>query len=304
MSKKFKSTKVNYYQIRVDTKNASKDEINDIKLSFKNAIKFDNLINNSIEQGDGTVSAINSKEINKRYLGGALIYTQKNNIPPKFDESTQSLEAIDIDGFSGLGYDAAFFYDSENMILAIESKVPGPTLESFNNILKRNFSLKTFENVVVTSTNDYDKFINSKGVRTLEIKMLNIDFKPTKNSDVKGVRETTSLVEDIQGNYIELKISVGTERDKFLDFNVIKRYADFAMKSIGLKNEVTKFKVDIVDLESGKIDPIDLITNRVYDTIKIEQVITISKFSVKEKIDQIEKFYLKRRPQIEETYSL
>ena len=304
MAKIFKSTKVNYYQIRVNTKNASKDEINDIKLSFKEAIKFDNLINNSIEQGDGTVSAINSKEINKRYLGGALIYTQKNNIPPKFDETTQSLEAINIDGFSGLGYDAAFFYDSENMILAIESKVPGPTLESFNNILKNNFSLKTFENIVVTSTNDYDKFINSKGVRTLEIKMLNIDFKPKKNTDIKGVRETTSLVDDIQGNYIELKISVGTERDKFLDFNVIKRYADFAMKSIGLKNEVTKFKVDIVDLESGKIDPIDLITNRIFDTIKIEQVITISKFSIKEKIDQIEKFYLKRRAQIEETYSL
>lgn len=304
MAKIFKSTKVNYYQIRVNTKNASKDEINDIKLSFKEAIKFDNLINNSIEQGDGTVSAIKTKEINKRYLGGALIYTQKNNIPPKFDETTQSSEAINIDGFSGLGYDAAFFYDSENMILAIESKVPGPTLESFNNILKNNFSLKTFENIVVTSTNDYDKFINSKGVRTLEIKMLNIDFKPTKNTNIKGVRETTSLVDDIQGNYIELKISVGTERDKFLDFNVIRRYADFAMKSIGLKNEVTKFKVDIVDLESGKVDPIDLITNRIFDTIKIEQVITISKFSIKEKIDQIEKFYLKRRPQIEETYSL
>jgi len=304
MAKKFKSTKVNYYQLRVNTKGLDTLEITEIKKKFKKAVSFKDLIVPTVPQGDGNVSPMKTEEINTRYIAGALIYTQETNIPPKFNQTTQTLEAIDIAGFSGLGFDAVYFYDSENMILAIESKVPGPTLESFNTLLLSNFSLNAFEIIVVTSSNDYEKFINSLGVKTLEIKMLNLDAKPEKKTTIKSVQEITDLIDRIDGNYIDMKISVGNERNKFLDFNHIKRIADFALKTIGTKNEVTKFKLDIVDLDSGKVDPIDLITNRIFDTIKIEKVTTISKFSIKEKINQVEKYYLRRRPLLDTAYRL
>lgn len=304
MAKVYKSTKVNYYQLRVNTSKMTALEVDNLKEKFKNAILFKSLKVPIVEQGDGTVSPAKSKEINVRYVAGALIYTQKSNIPPKFDETSQKLEAVDIKGFSGLGYDSTFFYDSETMIIAIESKVPGPTLESFQNILNRNYKLDFFEIVVVTSSNDYQKFINSKGVRTVEIKMLNLSNVPAKKTKIKAVSEVQDLVDDLSGNYIDLKISVGQNRDEFLDFPILKRFADYAVKSIGMKNEVTKFKVDIVDLNSGKIDPIDLITNRIFDTLKIEKVVTISAFSITEKINQMEEFYLKRRPQLESAYKL
>lgn len=305
MAKKIKKTKINYYQLNVNLKGATTDKVNKVKALFKKAITFQNLKVNSIDQGDGKVTPIKSKEINERYLGGALVYTQEKNIPPKFNQKNQTLEAIDIAGFDGLGYDSAFFYDSENMILSIESKVPGPTLESFCNLLKQNYSmLPQFEMIVVTSSNEYDKFINSKGVRNLEIKMLSLDDKLDKESKIKGVMETKDLVDTVDGAYIDVKIAAGSDRSKFLNFNAVKQLADFAVSSFGSKHEVTKFRVDIVDLDSGKIDPIDLITNRIFDFITVEQVTTITKFSIKEKIDQIEGFYLKRRPKLDEVYKI
>ncbi|MBL0738502.1 hypothetical protein JI750_16525 [Flavobacterium sp. GN10] len=304
MAKKYKKTKINYYQIKVNLKNAPTQKIKDVKSKFKKAISFKNLKVQFIDQGDGTVSAIESREINVRYLGGALVYTQEKNIPPKWNQENKKLEAININGFNGLGYDAAFFYDSENMIIAIESKVPGPTLESFCNLLRQNFNLPSFEIIVVTSTNDYEKFLNSKGVRNLEIKMLSLDNVPEKKSRIKGVMETKDLVDTIDGSYIDVKIAAGTDRNKFLNFKAIKQLANFAISSVGFKHEVTKFKVDIVDLDSGKIEPIDLITNRISDYIQVEQVTTITKFSIKEKITQIEGFYLKRKPKLDEAYRL
>ena len=304
MAKKYKKTKINYYQLKVNLKNETTDNISIVKTKFKKAITFKNLKVPSIDQGDGTVSAIESREINIRYLGGALVYTQEKNIPPKWNQEYKKLEAIDINGFNGLGYDAAFFYDSENMIIAIESKVPGPTLESFCNLLRQNFRLPNFEMVVVTSTNEYEKFLNSKGVRNLEVKMLSLDNVPEKKSTIKGIMETKDLVDTIDVSYIDIKIAAGTDRNKFLNFNAVKKLAEFAISSTGSKHEITKFKVDIVDLDSGKIDPIDLITNRIFDYIQVEQVTTINKFSIKEKITQIEGFYLKRKPKLDKVYRL
>jgi hypothetical protein len=299
-----KVTKIHYYQLRpYGSKQMKKDELDEIKEIYKNAIQFRKRNLLKVDQGDGSVSPIKGKIRENRYVTGALIYTQENNIAPKYNQKNQSMEAINIEGFDGLGFDAAFFYDATNMLLVIESKVPGPTLESLRVLMTMNYEVPSFEAIVVTSKNEYEKFINSKGVRNLKIKMLNLDNQP-EGKKTPGVQEATEMVENTNGAYIEMKIGSGKNRHRFLDFQKVKSFADFAVRSVGLKHEVTKFEVDIVDLDSGKIEPIDLITNRIFDKISIDKERTISRFSIGEKIDQIESYYFKRKPFLDEVYRL
>lgn len=301
---KYKKTKLYYYQLRPNHFPSSENEkIEETKNAFRTA--FESIGNaKTLSQGDGSVSATATKELHKRYWAGSLIYTQESNIPPKYNNTSKQMEAINIAGFSGLGYDSVFFYDEKNMILCIESKVPGPTLESMRKLLNESNTIPSFEYIPVTSQNEYNKFINSKGVRNIAIKMLNLDNLNDNKDTQKSIREIKDLVDDTNGSYIDIKIATGTDRTKFLNFKRVKSMVDYALSSIGTKHEITKFKVDIIDLDSGKIDAVDLITNRICDEISIEKEKTISKFSIQEKISQIEGLYLKRRPLLDKSYKL
>ena len=109
MAAKFKVNKVYYYQIKPVFTTMSDDELNRIKRGFKKALQFNKSNLESISQGDGSVSAVLGEIINVRYVGGALIYTMETNIPPKWDAVGKKPASIDLKGYSGLGYDAAYF---------------------------------------------------------------------------------------------------------------------------------------------------------------------------------------------------
>lgn len=304
MSKKYKENNVYYYQISPHLTKADDDEITLIKKRFKRAFKFKGKIK-IVEQGvEGSVSAIEGKLINKRYIGGAAIYTQESNLPPKMDESGTLTQELQLDGFKGLGYDSVYFYDSETMVLAMENRVPGVTLAALQSLIYRNQEIETFDFKPVGSINDYQRFLESEGVTGLEMELLNIDEKPKKNHPVKGIEETIDIVEAADGTKININISSGRKKLKVLNKQFLKKMADYALKSIGGQNEVSKFKLNIVDVDSGKVEPIDLMTGRIKDKTKIEKVRAINRFSIAEKIKQLEGNYLARREAIEELIKL
>ena len=299
MSKKFKENNVYYYQISPHLIEADDEEIEKLKKRFKKAFRFRGKVK-TVEQGvEGSVSAIEGKVINTRYIGGAAIYTQESNLPPKMDESGTQTQELQLDGFKGLGYDSAYFYDSHTMVLAIESRVPGVTLEALQSLIYRNQEIITFDFKPVASINDYEKFLQSEGVTSFEMEILNVVDKPKKNETVKGVEETIDIVEAANGSKINISVSRGQKKSRVLDKQFLKTMADYALKSIGGQNEVSKFKLNIIDVDSGKVVPIDLLTGRVKDKTRIEKVRAINKFSIAEKINQLEGYYLKRRESIE-----
>lgn len=304
MAKKYKSNKVYYYQIKPSYSSGSDKDVIRTKRYFKDALKFnkDNLT--SVYQGDGSVSAVVGEEIDGRYIGGALIYTMENNIPPKWDSVKKTPASIDLVGFSGLGYDAAYFYDSENMIIAIESRVPGPTLASLRELILLNYEVPGFNYLPVSSEKTYEQFLDTPGVTSLEMSMLNIESAKENKRTVPGISESKEMVDEANGHKIVINISAGRNKSNYLNKGYVKRMADWAVNSFGGKNEVSKFKLKIVDLDSGKINPIDLISGRISDKTEIEKVRAINQFSIKEKIGQIEEKYLKRRPYLDNLYKL
>lgn len=304
MAAKYKVNKVYYYQIKPIFSTRSDDEVKRIKQGFKSALKFSKPNLKNVPQGDGSVSPVLGKVINQRYIGGALIYTMETNIPPKWDAVGKKPTPINLEGFLGLGYDAAYFYDSENMIIAIESRVPGPTLASLRSLILRNYELPGFEYLPVSSKKTYQKFLDTPGVTSMEMSMLNIDSATEKNKTVPGIAESKDLVDEANGNQIVINISTGKNKNKYLNKGYVKRMADWAITSLGGKHEVSKFKLKIVDLDSGKINPIDLISGRINDQTEIEKVRAINRFSINEKIGQIEGKYLKRRPYLDDLYKL
>ena len=305
MAIKYKENNVYYYQIIPHLIRGNDDEVRKTKKRFKRAFKFKGNIK-TVDQGggDGSVSAIEGRVINRRYIGGAIIYTQEQNLPPKIDETGTHTEELQLAGFKGLGYDSVYFYDSETMVIAIESRVPGATLAAIQSLIYRNQEINTFDYKPVASVDDYNKFLESEGATSLEMEVLNIDEKPKKNEPVKGVEETIDIVEAANGTKIKIEISTGRKKFKMLDKAYLKNMADYALKSIGGQNEVSKFRLKIVDVDSGKVVPIDLMTGRIKDKTKIEKVRAINRFSIADKISQIEGFYLKRREAIENIINL
>ncbi|WP_271729376.1 DUF6731 family protein [Aquimarina algiphila] len=303
MAKKYKETSVYYYQISPHLTKADDEEVRLVKKRFKKAFKFRGKLK-IIKQGEGSVSAIKGKVINDRYIGGAVIYTQESNLPPKMDDTGTKTEELQLEGFKGLGYDSAYFYDTETMVLAIESRVPGVTLAALQALIYRNQEINTFDFKPVASVNDYNRFLESEGVTSMEMEVLNLNEKPKKNAPVKGVEETIKLVEDTNGSKININISSGRNKLKVLDKKYLKNMIDYALQSIGGQNEISKFKLNIIDVDSGKVVPIDLISGRIKGKTKIEKVRAIDKFSIAEKIKQMEGSYLRKRQNIEEMIKL
>ena len=299
MAIQYKENSVYYYQIMPHFIKKDDEEIKLVKGRFKKAFKFTN-DSKEFEQGDGSVNAIEANIFETRYIEGALIYTLERNLPPKIDADGKSPSMLDIDGFRGLGYDSAYVYDSELMILAIESRVPGATLASLQSLIYiNNDSINTFDYKIVGSPKEYQRFLDSHGVRSMEMEVLNIDEIPKKIKPVRGIDETIDLVEAANGTKIEIRITTGQNKFKMLNKNFISTIADYALKSIGGQNEVSKFKLNIVDVDSGRVEPVDLITGRIKDKTKIEKVRAINRFSIAEKISQIKGGYLRRRPDLE-----
>jgi len=305
MAKKYKENSVYYYQIIPRIITGNDEEVETAKKRFKKAFKFKNLKKTVEQGGEGSVSAIEGRVINKRYIGGAVIYTQESNLPPKVDNTGINTQVLELNGFKGLGYDSAYFYDSELMVLAIESRVPGPTLASLQSLIYvNNQQINTFDYKAVASANDYDKFLQSDGAKSLEMQILSIKEKPIKNEPVNGVEESINILNEANAAKINIEISTGQKKLSTLRKEYLKGMADYALKSFGCQNEVSKFKMKIIDIDSGKIVPIDLITGRIKDKTKILKVRAINRFSISDKIDQLEGHYLRRRPNIETVISL
>ena len=303
MSKKYKENSVYYYRVVATLETGDDDEIRRVKRRFKKAFKFKGNTK-SYEQGDGSVNAIEGKIFKDRYVEGAVIFTLEKNLPPKIDANGKNATKIEISGFRGLGYDSVYFYDSELMVLAIESRVPGVTTSSLQSLIYINQEINNFEFIPVGSPNEYSRFLESEGVNGLQMEVLNIDSIPKKLAPVKGVSETIDLVEAANGTKININISSGATKSKKLNKEFVKSILDHALKSIGGQNEVSKFKLNIVDFDSGKVEWVDMITGRIRDKTKIEKVRAIDRFSISEKIKQIKGSYLKRRPDLEKVINI
>ncbi|UZO79755.1 hypothetical protein NBT05_12430 [Aquimarina sp. ERC-38] len=299
MTKKYKENNVYYYQIKPHLINPKTQDIKKVKKKFKKAFKFKGKVD-SIKQGvEGSVSATSGKVYNNRYIGGALIYTQETNIPPKMDETGTKPQVLDLSGFKGLGYDSAYFYDVETMVFAFESRVPGVTLSSLQTLIYRNQEIDTFDFKPIASSNAYEEFLESQGVTSLEMDVVSVDNKKKKNSSTPAISEALNLLDEANGEKITISVTSGRTKKKYLDKNYLKKLANDALSSMGYEKEFTSFKLKIEDVDSGKIVPIDLITGRIRDKTKIEKVKAINEFSIKSKIKQLEGLYLKRREAIE-----
>lgn len=304
MAAKYKENSVYYYQIKPHLIKGDDDEIETVKKKFKRAFKFKGKTK-KWEQGDGSVKAIEGEVFEKRYIEGALIYTLENNLPPMVDENGENASEIDLKGFSGLGYDSVYFYDSELMILAIESRIPGATIASLQSLTYiNNNSINQFDFKAVGSPNEYNRFLESEGVTGLEMEVLNIDSIPKKKAPVKGVMEAIDIVDAANGTSIKINISSGQSKSKLLNKQFIKTMIDHALLSVGGQNEVSKFNLRIIDVDSHRVVPIDLITGRIKDKTSIEKVRAINKFSLADKIKQIKGSYLKRRPDLEKVVNI
>ena len=303
MAAKYKENSVYYYQIVPSLITGDNNEVKSVKRRFKKAFKFKGNTK-GYKQGDGSVNAIEGSVFQGRYVEGAIIFTLERNLPPKIDKDGKNASKIELSGFRGLGYDSVYFYDSELMVLAIESRVPGVTISSLRSLIYINQEINTFDFKPIGSPNEYDRFLKSEGVTGLEMEVLNIDSIPKKHAPVKGVSETIDLVEAANGTSIQIKISSGLMKSKKLNKQFIKTMLDYALKSVGGQNEVSKFKLNIVDIDSGKVELIDMITGRIRDKTKIEKVKAIDRFSIAEKVKQIKGLYLKRRLDLEKKVNL
>lgn len=300
MAENYKKHKVYFYQIVPKIPVTDSRCVKDFKSHYSRAFSFTKSPK-AYDVGDGSVSAVNPKKLKNGLIGGAIIYTLETDIPPKYNPEKQMPAEIELDGFSGLGYDSAYVYDPELMVLAIENRRPGATLNNIRNLIFANKNdIPGFEYKPVAYSDSYQKFLQSNGVRSMKMKMLRIPTQTDKKDYQRGVKEVKDLVDDIEGAQITIHITSGKQKEKFLNKEHIQDWAQQALSKVGLSHPVESFELKIEDVDSEKIIPIDLITGRIFEFTKIEKVRLIDRFSIGEKIEQIEEHLKDKQKAIKE----
>lgn len=281
----YKKNKVYFYKLRPKISDPDKVELQSIKENFKKAFLFSE--SKEVKVSDGTVSGVRGEVLKNRFIGGAIIFTLEENLPPRYNLEEQKPAEIELEGYNGLGYDSAYVYDPELMVFAFESRRPGATLNNVQSLLFMNNDLPGFDYVPIADSNAYQQFLESNGVKSLKMKMLRVSTESDNIAYERGVKEIKDFVDEMNGAQITIHVTAGRKKGGYLDKKRVQGFAQHLLNKVGLSHPIERFELKIEDVDSGKIVPIDLISGRIFEWTQIEKVRLINQFSIKEKINQI-----------------
>ncbi|WP_282074961.1 DUF6731 family protein [Maribacter aquivivus] len=297
MAKKIKKTKINFYRILPSVK--TKENTDKVRKAFEFSLKN----HKDIKHNDGNSNIYQVKCKHDRYVYGTFIYTQTENIPPKFKKATEEASKVDLNGFDGLGFDCSFVFDKKLMIFAMESKRPGTSLGAIEYFLYNNYDLPKFDFEIIIRPDQYNRFLNAKDFYKLRVKIA----KPNNPTDIgapklSGALAPIQLLEMSNAATADIVLSRGRDKSESLTSNYVKEIVDWGLKTTMGREKVQELEVTATLYDSDSVQMIDLITERLYDWLEIERNKRIGEFSIAEKYNNLEGIYLRFREALEHQF--
>lgn len=289
-----KNLSVNYYKIEPKNKETNYfSNQNSITEAFTNN-KYEDA--DTVSQKAGIVG-LWEKKIQNQYIVGSFAFIQLFDLPNKASYSKKIPKNIDFLQEEGLLYCSPFLFNPSNNILLFCNTNPGASLSSIKSFIKLNNSIDTFETLPILRNDTFEKFLGAQSYSRFKIKVANPNkYSTFANIHDNPVNEALDLGEKLNGD--EVTIEVANKSTKNLNKGKIQNIVNYFTKE-NTKKDVKELEIT-GDYDDEKI-VIDLLTNRLRDTIEIETS-KFQEYNFNSVYSELEKNYNKLKHIIENLY--
>lgn len=298
---------LNFYQVELPNDGSQKDikeKRNIISNSFKNPPSKSSKIN---REDGSSISLLRSKLHNDAngLIYGTLIHNQKNDLPFSFDDETQTDEALGIAENRGLGYETSFVLDPVVNIVMIENVKNGVSIGSFCRFFEDYLNVKPIEYNLVINPSEMQKLYDMTAITKFAVKIASL-----RNGDPFAGKKVSSsqiinAADKTNTDTLEMSLSIGFNRGTSLDLSTIRSYVkDFLKIKTDDKKQLQKLLISGKVGDESPTDIIDLIEQRLKDTIKVKRVRLNSLDSLNDRYGLLTTKYLLHQQSLRIAYKL
>lgn len=294
---------LSFYQISI-ADDDSEDAFNTVAEAFTTPpTEFEK----TVRSDESSVSLLRGK-LHKDANGlvyGTLIHTQKNDIPFTFDDETQTEEELtELGDKKGLGYETSFVFDPIVNIVMIENIKNGVGIGSFCHFFSSNFNLNTLEYGVVINPSDIDKLNRMTTITKFEVKIARLQsgnpFAGKKNVTANDI---IAAADDTNTDTLDFSLSVGYKRGESLSLRKIKDFVrDFRKLRSTDNKELKKLLVSGRVGDDNPIEPLDLIQQRLKDSITVTRVRLNNLTTLNTRYEQLTTVYSSHKRELHRAY--
>lgn len=227
---------------------------------------------------------------------GTFLRNQVSNIPPSYDETEALLQSLPFTDNQGLAYQTSFLYDPDNRILMLEVNKNGVGISTFCGYINQNFPTISIQPALVIDPQKLQDFYNMTTISKLSVKIAKLE-----NGSIFNNRGKSSLGQIIRSadntNTDTLEYALSARGGKSLNRGKISGLIRSLMRYDD-DREVQKLLVVGKEDDEAPREAIDLIDQKLQDSITVQRVRLISNFPVEEHYTKLEKVYAAHRPSL------
>lgn len=303
--KKDRDVKLNFFQLGLDNLTSDYENAERIRTAFKLPPKP---FVKTKRDDDSRISLFGKKfhsNPESDLLYGTLIHNQTKDFPFGYDDDEEQEEKLQLKDNQGLGYPTFFLYDPIINLVVIESAKNCVGIGDFCVFFENNLSLPSLDAAVVINPTEISKLNNMKSIVSFDLKIARLrSASPFKDKNMK-LSQIVKAADNTNTDTLEVKMSVGYFRSESLDKNTIIGYVKEALRFKTKENkDVKKLIVSGRSSDGGGAIPIDLIKERLHETIKVELVRQNTIGGATERYRNIYSAYVTHKKNLHEAYAI
>jgi hypothetical protein len=262
---------------------------------------LDDLIKNmtqSLPIEDGSILVHRMVLEGSRYIG-SLVRSQRSDISPIFDETTNELKPIALQVQESIGHPTVFILEKNLRILAIESTMTGVSIKHFCDLLKKNFSHEIIFELVL-KRNAYERFESLDILKNVVLEIAALDrgdiFKNAKSGSLLFMSRLSDKTRS--GTMF---VSLKADKKASLDKGEVESIVDF----FRLKSTDSHIKQLIVKGRKHKsisVDVINFIQDKMIDKLSVTRAQFRDENSITERLNQLRQKFSDRYIELEKMF--
>jgi len=227
---------------------------------------------------------------------GTLLRNQVANIPPSYDETDAKLEPLPFSNTQGLAYQTSFLFDPTYRILMLESVKNGVGISTVCDFINLNYPNVSIQPALVIDPQKLQDFFNMTTISRFSVKIAKLE-----SGSIFSNKTNTSLGQIIKSadktNTDTIEYALTAHRKNSLNKGRISGLVRSLLRYNDTE-EVQKLLVVGKEDDEGRRESIDLIDQKLRDSIEVERVRLISTFPVDEHYLKMEQTYATHKPHL------
>lgn len=231
----------------------------------------------------------------KPFILGTLVRMQEQDIPPSFHAQTQVLAPLGLSIEQGLAYPTCFLYDPDVNVVMLENPRNGVTIATLCKFFMFNIDIPKLDTSMVINPVEMEKFLRMNVISRFHVRIAKVEDGDLLAGDgPKSVSQIIDSADNTNTDVLEYKLTALKKKSGSLSLARVRKWVTSLMKYKNSK-ELQVLKITGKDEADEHVSAIDLIEQRLRESITVEKQRLNGSFLIKEKHDQMIDAYNKHR---------